>query len=115
MVIGVGTAGVELALAVLCLVQLLGTDCDTDVGIWCAGSWPIVVNRGPRGTVAEDANHSHIAIFQQSPAHRDDVVRMNDAERHGALPDRTKERSQNAIELKNKMKNNKQTCSHLFN
>ena len=97
MVIGVGTAGVELALAVPCLIQLLGTNSDTDVGIWCAGSWPIVVNGGPSGTVAEDANHGHVAIFQQSVAHLDDVVRMNDAERHGALPDRTKEGSQNAI------------------
>ena len=100
MVIGVGTAGVERALAVSRLIQLLGTNCDTDVGIWCAGSRPIVVNGGPSGTVAEDANHGHIAIFQQSLAHLDDVVRMNDAERHGALPDRIKEGSQNATELK---------------
>ena len=100
MVIGVGTAGAELALAVPCLIQLPGTNCDTDVGIWCAGSWPIVVNGGPSGTVAEDANHGHIAIFQQPPAHLHDVVRMNDAERHGALPVRTKEGSQNATELK---------------
>ena len=97
MVIGVGTAGVELAFLVPCLIQRLVANTDTDVGIRCTGFWPVVVNGGPSGSVAEDANHSRIAISQQPLAHLNDVVRMNDAERHGALPRQNKRKASNLL------------------
>ena len=40
--------------------------------------------------VAKDTHHGHVAVSRQLLAHLNDVVSINDTERHGAQADKTK-------------------------